>query len=445
MFARASARLGARLMTARTEPLALALSGGGDSMALLHITAAWAGAHGRRLIAITVDHGLNPASADWSRTCERAARSLDADWIERRWMGDKPMTGLTAAARQARHALIADAARGAGARVVLMGHTADDIDEADWMRARSVQDGGSTLGRLRDWSPSPAWPESRGLMLFRPLLEERRQALRDLLRATGQDWIEDPANLDPRFGRSRARAALAGETAFGGVTSHFPTLAPTAIVPLPLGAGFAVTRSLGLQALAVTLLSAAGTSIPPRGTRLSALNDRLRSGQDFSATLCGARVETTGSTVVIGRDIGEFKRRMIPDLTLSADQPAVWDGRYEITIRAPGWSVEPAAGRMSALPDRDKAMLKTIPAVLRPTLPVLFREGQTGPVLAWRVAQVRALAPRRLALAVSGLEPGAPGQTTHEANLFDAIHGETPPTDLFSLQDHQDGSPTGEP
>ena len=114
-------------------------------MALLSIASRWAREHGRRLVVITVDHGLNPASPGWSRLCARAAPAAGADWIERRWEGVKPATGLTAAARSARHALIADAAREAGARVILLAHTADDIAEADWMREH-----GSTLGRLRE-------------------------------------------------------------------------------------------------------------------------------------------------------------------------------------------------------------------------------------------------------------------------------------------------------
>ena len=170
-------------------------------MALLEIAAMWAKGAGRRLLAITVDHRLNPDSADWSRRCQATARALGADWVERRWEGEKPGTGLPAAARRARHGLIADAAREAGARVVLFAHTADDIAESDWMRER-----GSTLGRLREWSPSPAWPEGRGLMLLRPMLDERREILREWLREAGRDWIEDPGNAG--FGRGRARAAL---------------------------------------------------------------------------------------------------------------------------------------------------------------------------------------------------------------------------------------------
>jgi len=198
LTARVRAPLDARLCRNVDAPLAVALSGGGDSAALLALVAEWARANGRRVLALTVDHGLNPHSRDWSRRCAAQARAQGADWAELRWTDEKPSTGLPAAARAARHALLADAARQAGARVILMGHTADDVAESDLIRAE-----GTPIGRLREWAPSPAWPEGRGLMLLRPLLGE---ALRDLLRTRRLDWIEDPANADERYARARIRS-----------------------------------------------------------------------------------------------------------------------------------------------------------------------------------------------------------------------------------------------
>ncbi len=83
-----------------------------------------------------------------------------------------------------------------------------------------------------------------------------------------------------------------------------------------------------------------------------------------------------------------------------------------------------AAGRLNQLSDADQLILKGVAAAFRPTLPVLIRDDATGPVLAWRAASVRALGPRRLALALD--------QMTHECDLDQPIHGETPPPDLFS-------------
>ncbi|MBW8304918.1 MAG: PP-loop family protein, partial [Brevundimonas sp.] len=87
-------RLTARLETGAPYPLALALSGGGDSLALLEIAAGWARDHGRPLLALTVDHGLDPASAGWTAFAGEAARAVGADWQALSWTGPQPATGL---------------------------------------------------------------------------------------------------------------------------------------------------------------------------------------------------------------------------------------------------------------------------------------------------------------------------------------------------------------
>ena len=436
----------------------MALSGGGDSMALLHLAADWARTHGRRLLALTVDHNLNAMSADWTRFAGEAARAVGADWRGLSWDGARAGPGLTARARAARHGLIAEAARAAGARVVLLAQTLDDVAEADWMRAR-----GSTLGRVREWSPSPVWPQGRGLMLLRPMLEERREALRDYLRARGQGWIEDPANADERFGRSRARAALgarAGDdparfsvipgpvpgiqtlddegSCGDGSTSRAVSLDPRdkpegdgnnripRCEPSPVAwAGvLEVSRDVSASTLAAGLLCAGGGVVPPRGERLAALRARLAGGENFTAGLAGARVEAAGASVLLMREPGEMRRRAPGVVRLTPGAAAVWDGRFEIVAIEPGWRVEAAAGRLAQLSEADRRAIAGLPPTARGGLPVLIRDGEEAPILAWRRATVRALGARRLGLAL--------GETTQEADLFHPMHGETPPTDLFS-------------
>ena len=455
------ARLDGRLDCARAEPVALALSGGGDSMALLHLAADWAKSRGRRLLALTVDHNLNPRSADWTRFAGEAARAAGADWRALRWDAPVVGPGLTARARAARHGLIAEAARAAGAKVVLLAHTADDVAEADWMRAR-----GSTLGRVREWSPSPVWPQGRGLMLLRPLLDERREGLRAFLTARGQGWIEDPANADARFGRSRARAALRAEAlpleggGLGGAgTAAFDVQAeetqgvsppaqplqtlllhphprpfphrggrelesPTARFDLTWAGILEVSRDVSGSALAAALLCAGGGSTPPRGERLAGVKARLAGREDFTAGLAGARVEAAGASVLLMREPGEMRRRATGAVRLAPGAAAVWDGRFEITATEPGWRVEAAAGRLARLSEADRRAAAGLPPAARGGLPVLVREDGSGAILAWRGADVRALGGRRLGLAL--------GETTQESDLFQAMHGETPPTDLFS-------------
>lgn len=383
-------------------------------MALLDLAARWGQARGRPILALGVDHRLHPDSARWTAFAARAARAAGVDWRPLAWTGDKPATGLPAAARAARHRLIADAARAAGARVVLFAHTADDAAETDWMRA-----GGAAIGRLRPWSPSPAWPEGRGLMLLRPLLDIDRAALRALLRARGLDWLEDPANADPRFARARARAALADgapppppETVAAPPDCEGLQADWTGAVRLPRGAPGAV--------LAAALLGAAGGHVPPRGARLAALQARLARGGPVRATLAGARVVAGPDGARLSREPG---RTGLPDLALRADAPMVWDGRFELVAPGPGWRVAPVAGRAAALEAADRRLLGTLPAEVRPGLPVLIRDSAPRPVLAWRAAPVRALAPGRLAAAL--------GRVAREADLDVPPDGETPPSALF--------------
>jgi tRNA(Ile)-lysidine synthase len=415
-----TAALDARLSLDADRPVALALSGGGDSMALLHLAADWCARRGRRLLTLTVDHRLHRDSAVWTAFAGEAARDLGADWRTLSWDGPKPATGLPAAARAARHALLADTARQAGARVILMAHTADDIAESDWMR-----DQGATLGALRDWSPSPAWPQGRGLMLLRPLLTASRADLRALLRARNALWLEDPANADPRFLRSQARMALQSETPSFSSSSRGPTATASTIVeamkssPMIWSGLVTLPRAVPARTLAAALLSVSGQAAPPRGARLTALHARLTSDSEVTATLSGARIQASGQTLLITREPG---RTGLPAAALPPNAPAVWDGRFEITAPEPGWSVGALKGRMASLAPVDQAIVKRLPASARPALPVLFRDADPRPLLAWRVAETRCLVAGRLIAAAGGI--GHEDQLTHSS-------GETPPADLF--------------
>ncbi len=386
---------------------------------------------------MTVDHGLDPDSDRWTAFAGQAARAAGADWRALSWTGAKPVSGLPAAARAARHRLIADAARAAGARVVLFAHTADDVAEGELMRSR-----GSTLGRLRDWSPSPAWPEGRGLMLLRPMLDVGRVELRDWLKGQGADWIDDPANDDPRYARSRARASLLPEGEGGaradrrGRMRGYDTSRPGAETPLPLPmeeGTLRIDRAISARVLAAVLVCAGGGDRPPRGDRLVRLLTRLRDGETFTAVLCGARVEAGPDHVLVTREAGEFARRPRPPLPSPPGVETVWDGRWAITAAGPGWSVVPAAGRLAALSKADRARLDALPPAARGAAPVLIRYDGTAPVLAGAGVAARSLVEERLALALDRM--------THETELERRAHGATPRNHLFSGADFtEDGS-----
>lgn len=410
-------------------------------MALLALACDWARARGRTILALSVDHGLQADAGGWSALALETARRLGAGGRLLRWQGDKPRTGLPAAARAARHALLADAAREAGASVLLMAHTADDIAEGHILRAA-----GSNLGDLRAWGPSPAWPQGRGLFVLRPLLDERRADLRNYLVGQGLTWIEDPANSDLKYGRARARAQLADSPHPGIREANVrdPATRPSrSLGPLQphtgwvpdnacgisgmrallkgigeTGGGLSVSRAALQQAapvdsrrfLAAALLCAAGTTRPPRAEALDGLLDRLVGPGPADATLAGARISARDDEILIGREMG---REGLQPVALEPGTVSVWDGRFEIRVNAPGLSVVAARGLMARLSASDRKQLKGLAPFLRACQPLIVdtasTEGDLRPVLAETMASVRALAGSRLLAAC--------GQIAHEGNI----------------------------
>jgi tRNA(Ile)-lysidine synthase len=336
-----------RLQADLRQPVAVAFSGGGDSLAMLVAGAEWATRAGRSLLVLTVDHRLRPESAAWTEACAATAQRLNLPFRALAWEGVKPTSGLPAAARAARHRLLADAARAAGARVILMGHTADDVLEAGLMRQA-----GSTTPEPREWSPSPVWPEGRGLFLLRPLLGVRRADIRDWLTARGETWIDDPANEDAAFARPRARRALAG-----GASPSIPEVAGAAgelalACRADAGGGLLIARPALRAADAPALarfvsaacLCAAGTDRPPGRDKVARLAARLTGDLAFTASLAGGRIEADAEQVRFRREPGEAARGGLAPLRLQAGETGVWDGRFEITAaRAVEVRAEPGA------------------------------------------------------------------------------------------------------
>jgi tRNA(Ile)-lysidine synthase len=319
------------------------------------------------------------------------------------WTGPRPTSGLAAAARQARHRLLAQAARDAGARVLLMGHTLDDVAEARAMRA-----GGSTTPSPREWAPSPAWPEGRDVFLLRPLLGVGRQSLRDWLNAQGETWIEDPGNLDPRFARSRARTALAGQPpAPVSDCTLSPDRRAAADLALrvearPFGLEIArqVLRDAGPTAarrvIAAACLSAGGGVRPPRSGSLDRLAARLVGVEPFQATLAGALVLAEGDAICFGRAAGEMRRQGAGDLALGSGEVGVFDGRFEVRTTT-SVRITPLEGRLSHLVAPERNWLATVPPAFRGALPGVETEGVLR--LAWGPesgVRIRPLAQRRL-------------------------------------------------
>ncbi|MDP2214249.1 tRNA lysidine(34) synthetase TilS [Phenylobacterium sp.] len=376
-FAAADVLLDAHLSPTSAAPLAVAYSGGGDSLALLLAVAAWSRPLGRRVIVLHVDHGLQAASGAWVEHCRQTAEALGLPFQALAWTGDKPERGLPAAARAARHSLLAQAARAKGARVLLMGHTADDV-----LEARQMRRDGATTPEPRPWGPSPAWPEGRDLFILRPLLRSTRADLRAHLRRQPLTWIEDPANLDPTYARSRARAHLAQTPSpMGEPAARAADLRPLARIARHDATGTIVWDRRAVRSatstdlarmVAVACLCAAGGVRPPRRGAVDRIVTRLAADGDFVATLAGARIVADSRVLQVSREAGEAARGGLATVTLAPGVSLVWDGRFEVVSDHPGWSIGPLAGRMSALAPASHQALRSVLPALRRALPALI-------------------------------------------------------------------------
>ena len=369
------------------DDIFLAVSGGVDSCALMHLAAQWrartrwSGA----LHVLCVDHGLRPEAADEARQVVAQARGLSLPAHVLTWEGCKPASGIQEAARSARYQLMLDHIRCVSAdparAVLVTAHHRDDLAETLLMRlARGAGvDGLSAMQRLtcRD-----------GIALARPLLGVTKARLRDAMVAAGARWREDPSNADPAFERvqlrsarqarvslrldddklaltarrmQRARVALE-RMADDWLVRHLdqPLLGRCGVFtwPWPIGE---VPDEVAVRALMRLLPGIGGSGGPLRLLRVERLWDDMQHDGFAGATL--------GNCVVTGAIAGsmyiyrEPRRAVLPVAALEPGRALIWDNRFEIKVP------RTFSGRLQARP-----LVRADLRVADPSLALLQRE-----------------------------------------------------------------------
>lgn len=188
--------------------LLLGLSGGVDSVVLLHLLHRLAPCHDWQLSALHVHHGMSPHADAWAEFCAALCEDLKIPLIINR-VDIAPLRshGLEAAARQLRHAAFA----AQSADFVVLAHHADDQAETlllQLLRGAGVK-GAAAMSALQG-------------RLLRPLLHRSRQEILDYAAAHQLRWIEDESNQDQGYPRNFLRHALLPRLA-----EHFPAYRQT--------------------------------------------------------------------------------------------------------------------------------------------------------------------------------------------------------------------------
>lgn len=379
-FAHALERLGP---FERRPHLAVAVSGGADSLSLVLFAAAWARRKGGRVTALTVDHGLRREATAEARRVGGWLRARGIAHRVLKWSGPKPTANIQAAARAARYAILSEWCRRNGVLHLLVAHHADDQAETYLLRLAR----GSGVDGLAAMAPVLEFP---GVRILRPLLDVPRVRLESALKKRAQKWVDDPTNRNRAHARVRMRELLpalsqegmtgarlaktaarladarnAIEAAVADLLAAAADLHPAGFVLLEPHRFSDAPREVALRALARILRGVGGIAYPPPWENLARLRDEIAAAGMRGGTLSGCRVMPWRGAVLVCREFDAAEAR------LSLAGPAVWDNRFAVSA-APRRGV--SVGALGAGPrSRDlKAHLESLPAAVRPSLPAFW-------------------------------------------------------------------------
>ncbi len=374
--------------------LAVAVSGGGDSMALCRLLEIWSRRHSAELHALTVDHGLQRNSATDAARVGTWMAALGIPHHILRWRGEKPSSGIQARARQARYRLMADWAARRGIGQLVLAHQMEDQAETFLLRLER----GSGLDGLAAMAPVS---RRASLSLLRPLLGVPAARLRATLVGLGQDWLEDPSNLDQRYARNRLRVLLprlfpgadpawpiartaiklgklrsrleqATAEAMNEIAEVYPPgyaiLAPGPLIGLP-------DEILG-RVLANLVMRLGQGAYPPRRRSLErACLEIRRTEGALSLTLGGCLFKRRAGGILVCREM-----RSVPEPLATQAGCHQWDGIFKVLIEPmPGGAPPPVFlarlgrdGWRQLVKEQPDLRGTAIPAPVRPSLAALF-------------------------------------------------------------------------
>jgi tRNA(Ile)-lysidine synthase len=388
------------------HPLAIAFSGGGDSLALLAL--ACAHQPPRPVHALIVDHGLRAQSGKEALQAADMAKALGAVPQILRW--ESPKVGHNHA-RKARYVLLANACDALGISTLFLAHTRNDQEETFAFRVARGS-GARGLACMHALAPYPVWPEGHNMWVARPLLDISRKTLRQFLKQQGLRWIDDPSNQNRSYARVRVRqhlaalhsAGLAPRRIYNAVqnlalleqkrrSAMLDVLADTLVFH---PAGYAVWQLEALRQadaamqqplLAAVLASIAGKGdMPLRNAAMARIATRLTAKPASPFSAAGCRLQPGLDTVLMSRDpgavLGRGPKRQMLCIPVRKGQSVCVDNRFEMV--APQDGVIEALGRdAKALPDEQRHALYALPAAVRPLVPVFRNQAQmlSSPVL----------------------------------------------------------------
>lgn len=301
--------------------LAVALSGGSDSMGLALLTEHYVQTYGGRLTTLTVDHGLRPESKDEAAHVARRMRERAIAHVTLTPLHAHTSNNLMEAARTWRYDALADWCRAHAVLHCLIAHHAADQRETIALHTArgETEDGPSGMRSVRNY---------RGVRFLRPLLGFEKETLQDFLRREDATWVEDPTNRNERFARARLRKRTFGDALDSDRAARECTVAHAAMRCVTIDpAGFAtldrdawrrLPPPIATQLLADTVRTVGYATSRPRKHKTLQLAGSLRAMPAVKRTLGGCRITAAGNRVMIEPEKQPVALPFVPPKPLAA-------------------------------------------------------------------------------------------------------------------------------
>lgn len=334
--------------------MALAVSGGPDSLALMFLYARWqrVRAPGQVCLVLTVDHRLRSEAAEEARAVGEICRSLSLEHRILTWTQEKPASDLQAAAREARFSLMKAEMASRGIKHLVLGHHLDD--QAETFMGRLAR--GSGVYGLASMAPVQPFGN---IILLRPLLDVAKHRLIATVENAGWQWADDPSNRNAKYLRSRLRSILPQLEQVGltpermvgtakrmrraaqALQSATNQLGATTLIRHPAGPVclkldhfFSAPEEIGLRLISQTLATVAGRPYGPRLEHVEGFYEslqKLEAGQFRGTSLAGvvcfsSKKET--DRVWLFRE----RRNEIELQTVHPGEAVCWDRRFDINL-----------------------------------------------------------------------------------------------------------------
>ena len=185
------------------ENLAVAVSGGPDSLALAYLTKCYSLKYKLKVSYFIVDHKLRKESSSEAKTVKNILNKIDVQCKILIWNGKKPSKNIQATARDKRYSLLADECKKNNIRYLLLGHHSNDLFENFLIRLVR----GSGLNGLISFNKNTKY-KNGNLNILRPLIDLEKKDLLYISKKVFNFFVKDPSNTNKDYKRTRIRNLL---------------------------------------------------------------------------------------------------------------------------------------------------------------------------------------------------------------------------------------------